>query len=298
MTVRQLLRSARSLFADPGVPQPSPTPLLDCECLLSHICGTTRSRLLAQDDRELTATELAQFREAAKKRQSGLPVAYLTGKKEFFGMEFTVTPDVLIPKPDTELLVEHALSFIESLPKARTPQSRPLEIADVGTGSGCIAIPVLANATRDIRVTAIDISRAALAIARENAARLLPPAKQRAITFVRSNIFSALHSAAYTLILSNPPYVPSKIAKTLLSDGRNEPLLALDGGEDGLDCVRALADQAAEHLTPDGCLLLETGEYNIDKAEHYLASRGFREIIRYTDLGGYPRLLRAVVTAR
>jgi release factor glutamine methyltransferase len=273
---------------------------LDCECLLAHILGTTRSRLLAQDRRELTEAELARFEEAVEQRRRGLPVAYITGRKEFFCLEFAVTPEVLIPKPDTELLVEKALELIGALPQRQTPEGcpQPLEIADIGTGSGCVAIAVLANTKQDIRVTAVDISEAALAAARENAKRLLPPEKQRAITFVRSNLFSSLYSERYTLILSNPPYVPSQTARALLSDGRGEPLLALDGGADGLDLIRALVDQAGEHLEPGGYFLLETGEYNIAGAEGYITNKGFRDIITYTDLGGQPRLLRAKHAAK
>jgi release factor glutamine methyltransferase len=242
--------------------------------------------LLAHDETELTEEQLATFYAAAEKRQQGLPVAYITGKKEFFGLEFYVTPDVLIPKPDTELLVEKALELIKTLPDASA-----IEIADICCGSGCIAIAVLANTNRNIHFVATDISEAALTVARKNAERLLPSAKLAALTFVKADLLEGV-SNMFDIMLANPPYVPSTIAQELLRDGRSEPLLALDGGKDGLDCIRKLIPQTAEHLATGGYLLLECGEYNIAQAKKYLEEHGFTDIVEYTDLGSQLRLLQ------
>jgi release factor glutamine methyltransferase len=257
--------------------------------LLSSILHVSRSTLLARDDAELTPEQLEAFYNAAEKRRRGLPVAYITGKKEFFGLEFCVTPDVLIPKPDTEVLVEQALSLIKTLPDS--PAGRPFEIADVCCGSGCIAIAVLANTDFPIRFTATDISEAALAVARKNADRLLPPEKRAAITFIRADLLTGI-LPDFDMILANPPYVPTRIAQELLRDGRSEPLLALDGGEDGLNCIRRLIEQTAERLVRGGYFLLECGEYNIAQAQKCLLEHGFTDITGYTDLGDRPRLLR------
>jgi release factor glutamine methyltransferase len=287
-----LRRNARSLFAGDAAPRPSPTPLLDCECLLAAILGVPRSGLLAHDDVELRPDQFAAFTAASDKRRQGLPVAYITGVKEFFGLEFCVTPDVLIPKPDTELLVEQALSFINT----PTDAPRPLEAADICCGSGCVAIAVLANTDCNIRFTATDISEAALAVARENADRLLPPRKRAALAFVHADLFTPLAEAAacpplFDLILANPPYVPTQTAFSLLRDGRSEPLLALDGGEDGLRVIRRLIAEAMARLDEGGYFLLECGEYHIAQAKKCLQEHGFGGIAEFTDLGGNPRLL-------
>jgi release factor glutamine methyltransferase len=261
--------------------------------LLAAILGVTRSSLLTHDETELTQAQIAAFYDASAKRRQGLPIAYITGKKEFFALEFCVTPDVLIPKPDTELLVEKALEIIDAL----SPNGKSLEIADICCGSGCIAIAVLANTDRSIRFTATDISDAALAVARKNAGRLLSPTKLASLIFVKADLFTPFSTSLlpmFDIILANPPYVPSTVARELLRDGRSEPLLALDGGEDGLDCIRRLISDAGAHLASGGYFLLECGEYNIAQAKMCLMAHGFTDITEYTDLGGKPRLLRGL----
>jgi release factor glutamine methyltransferase len=284
-TIRDLRRQAHTL--------PTPTPLLDIECLLASILGVPRSYLLSHDDTVLTSMQYEKFKRALDKRRSGLPVAYITGIKEFYGLDFFVTPRVLIPKPDTELLVECALSFLDT--RSHSPNfgaERPLEVADLCTGSGCVAIAVLANTGFPIRFTATDISEAALEIARSNACRLLPPEKNAALTFVHTSLMEGI-LGKFDLILANPPYVPTKTTHVLLNDGRGEPLIALDGGEDGLDCIRPLIAQAAERLAPGGQLLLECGEYNIEEAAALCRTSHLTDCRIFTDAAGMPRVLAA-----
>jgi release factor glutamine methyltransferase len=301
---------------------------LDAECILSHILHISRSHLLAHGERELTPAHEAAFFAAAARRNTGLPIAYITGAKEFFGADYLVTPDVLIPKPDTELLVEKTLEAIERLESGGgkpspcgalrcadtpicggTPPATPpvtdadinnfLHIADVCTGSSCIAISLIRGSARAIHVTALDISPAALAVAKQNAARLLSAEQQRRVTFAESDLLSAHEQipatpAQYDIIVSNPPYIPDAEAEQLLYDGRDEPFLALAGGHDGLSVTKRLIAQAAEHLAPGGMLLLEIDERAAEAVSTYASQHGFTQIAVYADLAGKPRVVAAV----
>jgi release factor glutamine methyltransferase len=217
--------------------------------------------MLAHGDAIVGEGKEARFWHLVEKRRTGLPVAYLTGTKEFYAMPFFVTPAVLIPKPDTETLVEEALAVL------RHRGTPGLTVLDMCTGSGCIAISILRSSPVPVVVTAADISAPALAVARENARRLLSAEERRRLRFVQSDLFSSIIQAVqgqadgtFDLIVANPPYVPTHTAKALLRDGRGEPLLALDGGPTGLAVPTRLISEAAGHLAPGGSLLLEVGD--------------------------------------
>jgi len=261
------------------------SPSLDVSIILSHLLGVSRSHLIAHPEICVDSVE-SRFFEAINKRARGLPVAYITGTKEFWGIPFMVTPDVLIPKPDTETLVERAIAIIDRM----SPHfSEPFRVLDVCTGSGCIAISL--KATREkIDIIATDISDAALAVARFNAG-LLP------IAFIEGDLRSALPtvSGGFHLVVSNPPYVPSAVTKKLLADGRNEPSLALDGGSDGLDLVRALVDNVRTSLVSGGTLLVETGEYNARSAAEYFRIKGFVNVLIHKDLEGMDRVIEGTL---
>jgi len=286
----------------------------DIPVLLAHFLGVSRSYLLAHPETALGDAENPFF-DAVGLRAKGLPVAYLTGIKEFWGLPFRVTPDVLIPKPDTEILVERAIEILAGMEAITSPsgQKRPppdaVRVLDVCTGSGCIAIS-LKHSCPGITVTATDISDSALVIARENAKRLLAGA-EGSIRFLQGDLRDGLPaafprdsptaapsgdptagtSAGYRLVVCNPPYVPCDVAKELLADGRNEPALALDGGTDGLDLVRALALRALDVLARGGSLLVETGEYNAKEAADYLNELGYMDIVIHKDLEGQDRVV-------
>ncbi len=301
-TVRMAQNALSALFAAASVEPVRQTPRLDADLLLCHVLGTDRTHLLINFDRVLTGSETAALADLAEKRLTGLPIAYLTGHKEFFGFDFTVTPDVLIPKPDTELLVEHALEFLQ--PRIRsnafTPDN-PLLFADICTGSGCIAISVLKSLNPDpagiINCFATDISEAALTIARKNADTLTGGG----INFFQGDLAAPIlpqYKGKLQAVLSNPPYVPRATAENLLLDGRSEPMLALDGDDntstDGLAIIRRLVPQAEELLVPGGIFLLETGEYNAAEAASLLEQTGFNHVEIAQDMAGMPRLVKGI----
>lgn len=261
------------------------TPELDIAILLSTILGTHKSYLLAHSETEVSKDNEQKFYDAINKRKTGLPIAYITGVREFWGLPFQLTPSVLIPKQDTEILVERALNILKAEKKFLDTSPRVL---DVCTGSGCIAIS-LKHSMPEITITATDISADALHIAKQNSDTLV----HSSITFIKGDLREGIPSISggWNLIVSNPPYIPSTTAKTLLKDGRNEPLLALDGGTDGLDLIRTLIPLAFTQLSPNGYLLLETGEYNAQETATCLKQQGFVDIVIHTDLENQDRVV-------
>ncbi|WP_407424988.1 peptide chain release factor N(5)-glutamine methyltransferase [Treponema sp.] len=275
----------------------SPTPVLDTDVLLQHITGLDKTHLLLERARKLLPEQETAFLAAIEKRKTGLPVAYITGHKEFFGLDFYVTPDVLIPKPDTELLVELALDALED--KFRANTEKIPTVCDMCTGSGCVGLSILktlADKSKDseenkfstfnfqLSISLVDISEKALDVARINAKRLIPDFTPH---FVHSNLFENIPNS-FDLIVTNPPYVPHTESLELLKDGRSEPLLALDGDideygeydftEDGLSLIRRLVPQCYGHLNRNGVLIMETGEYNAEETAELFKKAGFRNV--------------------
>ena len=240
MTVHNLLLEAATVIAR-----------RDAELLLAHTLRQPRIWLLAHPEAEVNEVEAALFLALTARRAAGEPAQYLTGTQEFFGLELRVTPAVLIPRPETEHLVEAALAWSET-------QRRPLRFLDIGTGSGAIAIAIAVNLP-GVEIFAADISSAALDVARENAVRL---GVSERIRFVESDLLSALGSAdlPFDAILSNPPYIPSSDAATMQREVvGHEPHTALFAGMDGLDIYRRLIPAAYAALRPGGLLALEIG---------------------------------------
>ena len=296
--------------------QTSPSAKLDAEVLLSYCLGFSKTELLLKRDYEIPADKEEWLNDAITRRAAGLPIAYITGHKEFYGDDFIVSPAVLIPKPDTYILVERAVDVILSKIDAR-PDSL-ITVCDMCTGSGCIALAVAKTLLEDERIppeqlpkfTLADISAPALDIARRNATALLAPHGSivtSRFNFVRTNLFDAISEAIkYDVILSNPPYIPHSMVDELLLDGRSEPRLALDGditlegdraltqsgspANDGLEIIRNLIPQAAEHLAPMGTILMETGEYNAEKTAELATEAGFLSNI-HRDLEGQLRVV-------
>ncbi|PXW16906.1 peptide chain release factor N(5)-glutamine methyltransferase [Paraburkholderia caballeronis] len=261
----------------------SPLPVLEARVLLTHVLGWRRTELITRGDEPLDAASVARFRALEARRVSGEPVAQLTGSREFFGLDFDVTPDVLIPRPETELLVETALDALDRIAHPR--------VLDLGTGSGAIAVAI-ASARPDARVWAVDRSAAALAIAARNAARLAGPGRSGgALTFVEGNWYDALDPALrFDAIVSNPPYIANGDPHLSSGDLRFEPRGALTDEADGLAALRAIVADAPRWLAPDGVLWMEHGYDQAEAVRALLTARGFADVRSMRDLAGIERI--------
>lgn len=280
----------------------STTPSLDVDCLLCHVLEKNRSWVLAHQDESLDELNLKKLNSFIDQRKTGLPIAYIIEKKEFFGLEFFVNKNVLIPKPDTELLIEKAIEIIE-----QDFQNRISKVADVCTGSGCVFISIAKQFenTKNIKYFSTDVCHKALEVAKINSQKILGQ------TFTEENVQFNLAdlldnvTEKFDMIVSNPPYVPRSIVNDLLLDGRREPPLALDGDAcyisttdsnygDGMSLIRPLIKQSYKQLNDGGFFLIETGEYNAHLTREYLQEIGFSDIITFDDLSGQPRVTRAI----
>ncbi len=277
-TIGAAIDGAAARLAAAGVD----SPRLDAELLLADVLGVGRAALIARRPEPVPAAALSPFEARVARRAAREPAAYILGRQEFYGLDLEVTPDVLIPRPETELLVEAGLEHIASHPA-------PV-VADVGTGSGCIAV-ALAVGTPQARVIAVDASEAALAVARRNARR---HAVAGQIELVRGDLLSAVEGPL-DLVVANLPYVSTEEVETLMPDVRlYEPRLALDGGAgDGMGLVRTLVAQSVGRLAPGGLLLLEVAAGQAARAADLLRSVGaFSDVSTRGDLAGIERMVR------
>lgn len=280
-TVRRVLTWATQDFATRGFDCPN----LDAELLLSHALGVDRIRLIVDSNVVLAAEQLQAVRELIQRRRTGEPIAYILGRREFYGLEFRVDPRVLIPRPDTETLVEVALKRTES----RSLYGRALDLC---TGSGCVAI-ALSKARATWQLLATDTSQDALEAARHNAERL---GALHNLTLLHSDLFEQIAPVHLDLITCNPPYIPAAEIATLAVDIRNfEPRLALDGGQDGLQIIRQIVIQAKPFLSPGGILAMEVGAGQADAVSALFAAAGFIAIERQRDYGGHERVVSGQV---
>ena len=260
MTIRDLLRLA---LIDPR----------EARILMAHALQCSRVQLVIRENDALSAAEVNEISGLLLRRMQGEPIAYLTGEREFYGLRFSVTPDVLIPRPETELLVELA---IERLPQAG-------RAADLGTGSGAIAIS-LAHTRRDAQITATDISEAALIVARGNADH-----HRVKIEFLRSDWFDVLDSS-FDLIVSNPPYIAASDVHLTQGDLRFEPASALTDHANGMTALSVIIDGAPAHLNPNGWLLLEHGYDQATAVRMQLTRAGWSDVQSWKDLAGIERV--------
>jgi release factor glutamine methyltransferase len=254
---------------------------LDAESLMLHVIGRNRTWLLTHGDEEFGGCTAARYGAMLQRRQRGEPIQYITGECEFYGLPFRVTPAVLIPRPETEHLVERAIEL------ARDDQSA--RILDVGTGSGAIAVAI-EHALRSKRVTAIDLSEEALEVARGNAAR-----NDADVRFLQGDLLEPVAGETFELVVSNPPYVPQSDAETLSVEVReHEPHLALFADGDGLSVYRRLIPQAFGALEPGGHILLEIGYAQADAVRGLLEAYKFADVKFVEDLQGIPRVVEAM----
>lgn len=275
-SIADSLREASEALQTAGVPEAR----REAGSLLSFVIGKDRTFLISHADDRLDGADFDRFREAVARRAEGEPLQYITGVQDFYGREFRVTPDVLIPRPETELLVEAALEVVADLPG--------LSICDMGTGSGCIAVTLLCERT-DARAIAVDVSEAALAVATQNAQRHRVSDR---IALRISDCFQGLEPAAFDLVVSNPPYVSSSALPGLQREVRDhEPLVALSPGEDGLSVIRRLLNDGPRFVKPDGHLIMEIGFDQGEKVQSLVDPEAWRLVEIRPDLQHIPRIV-------
>ncbi|MGF6547601.1 peptide chain release factor N(5)-glutamine methyltransferase [Paraburkholderia youngii] len=268
----------------------SPLPPLEARILLTHVLGWRRTQLITRGAEPLERASVERYRALEARRMAGEPVAQLVGAREFFGLEFEVTPHVLIPRPETELLVETALAAIETRPRPR--------VLDLGTGTGAIAVAI-ASMRPDAQVWALDRSADALAVAARNGVRLLDAKRPGgAVTFLHSDWYAALDAAPrFDAIVSNPPYIASGDPHLAEGDLRFEPRGALTDEADGLSAIRAIVAGAPERLAVDGALWIEHGYDQAEAVRALLSAGGFAEVRSERDLAGIERISGGVLRA-
>lgn len=275
MIIRDALRLGEARLAAAGVPDPR----LDAEYLLAGVLLKPRlSVCLAKMD-ELSPAHWAQFEALLSRREAREPLQYIQGEQSFYGRIFHCDSRALIPRPETELLCEKAIAALKELP-------RPAQVLDLCCGTGAIGL-TLALECPSCQVTLTDLSRDALALAQENAQLL-----KAACRFMQGDLFAAVGDERYHLIVSNPPYIPAQECRVLQEEVRKEPLMALDGGHDGLDFYRRIAREAPAHLLSGGWLMLEIG-YDQGDTVPALLAESFESIELHRDLNHLPRMVTA-----
>ena len=272
-TPRNLLYSASRELEAAGVPD----AMVDASILLSFLTGDSPLHLRLDTDTVLTDETITSFQTLIQKRTERIPLQWLTGTQSFCGQEFAVTPDVLIPRPETALLVERVVALGEN--------KSGFSILDLCCGSGCIAISCKLKLP-DAAITASDISVAALTVAKQNAKHFGTD-----VCCVQGNLLEPFADERYDVIVTNPPYIPTKVCSELQVEVQKEPILALDGGADGLDFYRKISERAGRYLKPCGTILLEIGIDEAQPVASMLQSAGFRSITVTDDLAGIPRMV-------
>ena len=282
-TIGRILKWTEEYFGQKGVE----SPRLDAEVMLSHVLGRQRIYLYVHFDEPLQAEDLAAYRTMIKQRIDRVPVAYILGEKEFMGLTFKVTPDTLVPRPDTEILVQAAVDRLKQWTDA------DVRLADIGTGSGAICLSVLSMLDNIVADT-VDISSAARAVAEENAAAL---GLSERVTFHTGDLLAPIREQQFTAILSNPPYIPEADIQGLAPEVRcKEPMTALGGGKDGLDFYRRLCDEAPAMLTDDGFMAFEVGIHQATEVAQLAEASPL--IVRTEILKDYAGIDRVVVAWR
>ena len=271
MQYRELYRMGKDRLMEAKIPEAE----LDARLLLEEVCGTDRNDLLVHGDREIAPEQSERYLDFIHRRQKHEPLQQITGYQEFMGLRFKVTPDVLIPRQDTEILVEEVMRYVHD----------GMHILDMCTGSGCILLSLL-KYSNDCEGTGCDISEPALKVAEENAKELSLNA-----SFVQSNLFENI-SGKYEFIVSNPPYIPTGVIPTLMEEVRDhEPVSALDGREDGLYFYREIVEKAGEYLYPGGMLFFEIGYDQAEKVSSLMRKAGYQEVTVCKDLAGLDRVV-------
>jgi len=272
--IDELLTAAKAQLAN------SDTAQLDAEVLLAHVLDKQRSYLRAYPEVKPEKEAAQTYALLLARRAAGEPVAHLTGQREFWSLNLHVTTDTLVPRADTELLVETALQLLTTI------KSDAIKLADLGTGSGAIALAI-ASECPQCEITATDLSTAALAVAKDNATHL----QISNVHFIHSNWFSAFSDGElFDIIVSNPPYIPSADPHMQTPELKCEPEFALSSGEDGLDALRCIVQQASNFLSKNGWLLVEHGHDQGQAVQRLFTQNGFQNVETKQDIGGHDRV--------
>ncbi len=264
------------------VAQISESPRLDAEAMLAWVLGVPRSYLFAHPEEELRDRPASDFSDAVERRENGEPIAYITGSKEFWSLQLIVSKDTLVPRPETETLVELAIRQI--------PEDRPYRVLDLGTGSGAIAIAIASERPK-IEIVATDSSREALRVAKDNASLQ----ELQNISFLAGNWTEPVNDRIFDLVVSNPPYVCD--GDPALDTLRYEPRAALAAGPDGMDAIRQIVIDCKNLTSADGTLMLEHGANQQRAVQVVLQENGWTDIACYKDLAGHPRVTTARMSA-
>lgn len=253
---------------------------LDARLLLEFVCGTDRNTLLAHGEREISTEEYGRYRELVGERAAHVPLQHLTGEQDFMGLTFQVNEDVLVPRQDTEVLVEEVMRHLHD----------GMRILDLCTGSGCILLSLL-HYSNDCEGVGVDLSERALAVARENQERLRVERPEMKARFLEGDLFAGLEER-FDIIVSNPPYIKTDVIDTLMPEVReHEPVMALDGGADGLAFYRRIAGDAGAYLNGGGMLFFEIGCEQAEDVRSIMEAAGFREVEVVKDFAGLDRVV-------
>lgn len=281
-TYGEVYREGTARLAEAGIEEAA----LDARLLLEFVCGTDRNTLLAHGDREVSAAECERYRELTRRRAAHVPLQHLTGEQDFMGLTFLVNEDVLVPRQDTEVLVEEVMKHLHD----------GMRILDMCTGSGCILLSLL-HYSNDCEGVGVDLSGQALAVARENFERLRAERPEMKARFLEGDLFAAFGNGTaqekcFDVIVSNPPYIKTDVIDTLMPEVReHDPVMALDGGADGLIFYRRIAGDAGAYLNGGGMLFFEIGCEQAEEVCQIMEQAGFREVEVVKDFAGLDRVV-------
>lgn len=284
ISIQETIQSAQNQLNQAGLVD---SPHLDAELILCHVLDVNRSYLFTWPEKPLSSNQTTQFNTLLNQRLQGQPIAHIIGHREFWGLNLKVTPDTLIPRPDTETLIEATLAldcFSNRSGSCSITNQPPCSILDLGTGSGAIAL-ALKSELPQCQITAIDQSQAALEVAKHNAIK-----NQLDVSFLHSNWFASVAQKQFCCIVSNPPYIEDNDPHLQQGDVRFEPLTALTSGQDGLKDIRLIIDQAWSHLNDKGWLVIEHGYNQAQAIADLFAQKGYTNITLHRDLANNPRI--------
>lgn len=281
VTIEQAIQHAKQQLIKTGLLD---SPLLDAELLLCHTLDVNRSYLFTWPEKELTTHQYEQFQQLIEQRLTHQPIAYILGNKEFWGLDLQVSSDTLIPRADTETLIEATLAL-------KPANINQCKVLDLGTGTGAIAL-ALKHEWPNSEITAVDFSLGALEVAKQNAIN-----NQLNVNFLHSNWFSALTAKDFDIIVSNPPYIEENDQHIFQGDVQFEPRSALTSGQDGLDDIRLIIDQAWSFLKSDGWLVIEHGYNQAQVMQQLFSDKGYQHYQLHKDLAGNPRISLAQKTS-